>query len=54
MYENDDYIGMVIKREIKLAITFQLFVTQKAAKKSYTDAGGAGIGVKMPQKLHRL
>lgn len=30
MYEN--YIGMVIKIEIKLAITFQLFVTQKIAK----------------------
>lgn len=30
MYEN--YIGMVIKIEIKLAITFQLFVTQKTTK----------------------
>lgn len=51
MYENDSYIGMVIKIEIKLAITFQLFVTQKTGKKSYIDAGGAGIRVKMPQKF---
>lgn len=29
MYENDNYIGMVIKIEIQLAITFQLFVTQQ-------------------------
>lgn len=45
---------MVIKIEIKLAITFQLFVTQKAVKKSYINAGGAGTRVKMPQKIHSL
>jgi len=29
MYENDNYIGMVIKIETQLAIIFQLFVTQQ-------------------------
>lgn len=54
MCEKDDYIGMVIKIEIKLAITFQLFVAQKAAKKTCINTGGAGIRIKMSQKIHRL
>lgn len=32
MYENVNYIGMLIKIEMQLAITFQLFVTQRQKK----------------------
>lgn len=54
MYENDNYIGMVIKIEIKLAITFQLFVTQKTSKVILYQCRWGRNKSQNATKIHRL